>query len=141
MLIRKNTKRIVNSIPLENSVNLLKKVFLLEKIFLLLLCIISVNFILSNDLNAVTTTKEKKFTKGGIEHHFLLNAVIPLSEKDMKHLPAQIAEQMAPLYKLDPSLKFTKHKKIYIDPISEMYLLGTTIDYIHEDYSKGHFER
>ena len=30
--------------------------------------------------------------------------------------------------------------KVYIDPISEMYLLGTTIDYIHEDYSKGQFE-
>ena len=30
--------------------------------------------------------------------------------------------------------------KLYIDPISEMYLLGTTIDYIHEDYSKGQFE-
>ena len=30
--------------------------------------------------------------------------------------------------------------KVYIDPLSEMYLLGTTIDYIHEDYSKGQFE-
>ena len=30
--------------------------------------------------------------------------------------------------------------KLYIDPISEMYLLGTTIDYIHEDYSKGLYE-
>ena len=30
--------------------------------------------------------------------------------------------------------------KLYIDPISEMYLLGTTIDYISEDYKKGEFE-
>ena len=36
--------------------------------------------------------------------------------------------------------------KLYIDPISEIYLLGTTIDYIQEDYenkifeSKFHFE-
>ena len=30
--------------------------------------------------------------------------------------------------------------KVYVDPLSEMYLLGTTIDYIHEDYSKGQFE-
>ena len=30
--------------------------------------------------------------------------------------------------------------KVYVDPVSEMYLLGTTIDYIHEDYSKGQFE-
>ena len=30
--------------------------------------------------------------------------------------------------------------RLYIDPRSEMYLLGTTIDYITEDYSKGQFE-
>ena len=27
--------------------------------------------------------------------------------------------------------------EITIEPLSEMYLLGTTIDYIHEDYSKN----
>lgn len=30
--------------------------------------------------------------------------------------------------------------KVYIDPISEMYLIGTTIDYIDEDYSKEIYE-
>jgi len=30
--------------------------------------------------------------------------------------------------------------KIYIDPLSEMYLLGTTIDFIREDYKKGIYE-
>ena len=30
--------------------------------------------------------------------------------------------------------------KLLIDPLSEMYLLGTTIDYIIEDYDKGIFE-
>ena len=30
--------------------------------------------------------------------------------------------------------------KLYVDPISEMYLLGTTIDYISEDYKNGEFE-
>jgi len=30
--------------------------------------------------------------------------------------------------------------KLYIDPLSEMHLMGTTIDYISEDYSKGQFE-
>ena len=29
--------------------------------------------------------------------------------------------------------------KVIIDPISEMFLLGTTIDYISEDYDKGIF--
>ena len=33
-----------------------------------------------------------------------------------------------------------KSSKLYIDPISEMYLLGTTIDYISEDYKNGVFE-
>ncbi len=30
--------------------------------------------------------------------------------------------------------------KIIIDPLTEMHLLGTEIDYIKEDYSKGIFE-
>ena len=29
---------------------------------------------------------------------------------------------------------------LYIDPASEMFLLGTTIDYIKEDYQNGQFE-
>ena len=30
--------------------------------------------------------------------------------------------------------------KLYVDPLSEMNLLGTTIDYVTEDYVKGQFE-
>ena len=30
--------------------------------------------------------------------------------------------------------------KLVIDPLSEMYLIGTTIDYINEDFEKGIFE-
>jgi Iron-sulfur cluster assembly accessory protein len=30
--------------------------------------------------------------------------------------------------------------KLYIDPLSEMYLLGTTIDYVKEDYKNGIYE-
>ena len=33
-----------------------------------------------------------------------------------------------------------ENSKLYIDPLSEMHLLGTMIDYIHEDYSKGQYE-
>ena len=29
---------------------------------------------------------------------------------------------------------------VYIDPMSELYLIGTTIDFINEDYSKNIFE-
>ena len=31
-------------------------------------------------------------------------------------------------------------KKVYIDPLSEMYLHGTTIDYMTEDYSNKIYE-
>jgi iron-sulfur cluster assembly accessory protein len=34
----------------------------------------------------------------------------------------------------------TNDEKVFVDPVSEMYLLGTTIDYITEDYSQGQFE-
>ena len=30
--------------------------------------------------------------------------------------------------------------KVHIDPLSEMYLLGTTIDYVFEDYAAGIYE-
>jgi len=39
-----------------------------------------------------------------------------------------------------PTLIKTNNTELIIDPISEFLLLGTTIDYIHEDYSKGIFE-
>jgi Fe-S cluster assembly iron-binding protein IscA len=29
---------------------------------------------------------------------------------------------------------------VYVDPMTEMHLLGTTIDYVQEDFSKGFFE-
>tara|TARA_B100000686_G_C16487258_1_gene810263 strand:+ start:332 stop:721 length:390 start_codon:yes stop_codon:yes gene_type:complete len=33
-----------------------------------------------------------------------------------------------------------KDAKLYVDPVAEMHLLGTKIDYVTEDFSKGHFE-
>ena len=30
--------------------------------------------------------------------------------------------------------------QLYVDPMSEMFLLGTTIDYVSEDFRKGEFE-
>ena len=33
-----------------------------------------------------------------------------------------------------------KNTNVYVDPVSEMFLLGTTIDYVSQDYSKGEFE-
>ena len=42
--------------------------------------------------------------------------------------------------KIKPSFIEKESNKIYIDPMAEMYLLGTTIDFIEEDYSKGIYE-
>lgn len=33
-----------------------------------------------------------------------------------------------------------KNDKVFIDPMAELYLIGTTIDYINEDFSKGIYE-
>ena len=42
--------------------------------------------------------------------------------------------------KMKPSILTNNEVNLYIEPISEMYLIGTTIDYINEDFSKGVFE-
>jgi len=39
-----------------------------------------------------------------------------------------------------PTVIKTNNTELVIDPVSEFLLLGTTIDYIQEDYSKGIFE-
>lgn len=41
---------------------------------------------------------------------------------------------------LKPNIIENNNIKVYIDPISEMHLIGTEIDYIHEDFNKGIFE-
>tara|TARA_Y100000590_G_scaffold464620_1_gene634521 strand:- start:4170 stop:4577 length:408 start_codon:yes stop_codon:yes gene_type:complete len=41
---------------------------------------------------------------------------------------------------IKPTLIEENNTKLLIDPMSEMFLLGTTIDYIYEDYDKGIFE-
>ncbi len=42
--------------------------------------------------------------------------------------------------KLKPNILENDGIKLYIDPKTEMFLIGTTIDYINEDYNKGVFE-
>lgn len=44
------------------------------------------------------------------------------------------------LNKIKPTIIKNKNIKLLIDPMSEFLLLGTTIDYIYEDYSNGIFE-
>ena len=33
-----------------------------------------------------------------------------------------------------------KSNKVFVDPLTELYLIGTTIDYTHEDFTKGIYE-
>jgi len=42
--------------------------------------------------------------------------------------------------KIKTLLLKNNNTNLYVDPASEMYLLGTTINYITEDYQKGQFE-
>ena len=42
--------------------------------------------------------------------------------------------------RIKPTLLTNNNTKLLVDPVSEFLLLGTTIDYVNEDYSKGIFE-
>ena len=42
--------------------------------------------------------------------------------------------------KIKPNIIKKENTELLIEPMSEFLLLGTTIDYIHENYSKGVFE-
>ncbi len=42
--------------------------------------------------------------------------------------------------KFTPQIIVNDNYKVIVDPLSEMLLYGTTIDYIYEDYSKGIYE-
>tara|TARA_B100001287_G_C22197015_1_gene306186 strand:- start:3 stop:383 length:381 start_codon:yes stop_codon:yes gene_type:complete len=49
-------------------------------------------------------------------------------------------EEQQEIMKMKPSILTNNEVNLYIEPLSEMYLIGTTIDYINEDFSKGVFE-
>ena len=42
--------------------------------------------------------------------------------------------------KLKPNIISQDNVNVFVDPLSEIYLFGTTIDYTEEDFSKGIFE-
>jgi iron-sulfur cluster assembly accessory protein len=45
-----------------------------------------------------------------------------------------------PLMKMKPSVIQNGLVHLYVEPMSELYLIGTKIDYVSEDYEKGLFE-
>ena len=49
-------------------------------------------------------------------------------------------EDLNRIKNLKPNYLEEEGVKVYIDPIAEIYLLGTTIDYIREDYEKNIYE-
>ena len=46
-------------------------------------------------------------------------------------------EEQQEIMKMKPSILTNDGVNLYIEPLSEMHLIGTTIDYINEDFSKG----
>ena len=44
------------------------------------------------------------------------------------------------MFKINPTVISHDDIKLYIDPISEMYLIGTEIDYMKEDFTKEIYE-
>ncbi len=66
-------------------------------------------------------------TSGGCNgFNFKLNLMDPKNYNEIKNLK--------------PTIIQNNHIKIFIDPLSEMHLIGTEIDYIEEDINKGIFE-
>ena len=44
------------------------------------------------------------------------------------------------IVKQKPNIIQDKKVKVYVEPLSELYLVGTEIDYLKEDYNKGIFK-
>ena len=49
-------------------------------------------------------------------------------------------EEQQEIMKMKPSILTNDDVQLYIEPLSEIHLIGTTIDYIKEDFNKGIFE-
>tara|TARA_B100001758_G_C18375674_1_gene594145 strand:+ start:1140 stop:1574 length:435 start_codon:yes stop_codon:yes gene_type:complete len=49
-------------------------------------------------------------------------------------------EELDKIVKQKPNIIQDKKVKVYVEPLSELYLVGTEIDYLKEDYNKGIFE-
>lgn len=56
---------------------------------------------------------------------------------DLRLIPEK---ELKDIQKLKPSIVSDGDVNVYIEPLSEIHLFGTTIDYSEEDYSKGIFE-
>ena len=49
-------------------------------------------------------------------------------------------KELKNIEKMRPNIVEHEDVKVYVDPIAEMHLIGTTIDYVKEDFNKGIFE-
>ena len=59
---------------------------------------------------------------------------------DFKNVDSAIISEMSEGSKIPITFLENNGLKVYIDPLSEMYLLGTNVDYISEDYAEGIYE-
>lgn len=49
-------------------------------------------------------------------------------------------DEQQEIMKMKPNVLKNNDVQLYIEPLSEIHLIGTTIDYIKEDFNKGIFE-
>jgi iron-sulfur cluster assembly accessory protein len=59
---------------------------------------------------------------------------------EFKNVDADVITEMSTTSKIPITVLENEELKVYIDPLSEMYLVGTTIDYLYQDYSQGIYE-
>ena len=59
---------------------------------------------------------------------------------EFKNVERHQIDELITSCKITPTFINNDNISVYIDPLSEMYLIGTTIDYIEEDYNDGIYE-
>ena len=91
----------------------------------------------------VTRTAWKKMTeicKKSNNNNFLFGVTSGGCNGFNFNLNLVTEEEYEKMIKRKATIVSNENTNIFIEPLSEMYLIGTTIDYIEEDISNGVFE-
>ena len=79
-------------------------------------------------------------TKSNNKHGFLFGVTSAGCNGFNFNLNLMDTKKYESIQKLKPNILTDNNVKLYIEPIAEMYIIGTTIDYINEDINNGIFE-
>jgi iron-sulfur cluster assembly protein len=92
----------------------------------------------------VTSNAWKKMnsiiSKSNNQHGFLFGVTSGGCNGFNFNLNLMDTKKYVSIQKLKPNILTDNNVKLYIEPIAEMYIIGTTIDYINEDINNGIFE-